>query len=280
MPAVPRHRREDYHREPLLAPALVHLGWAHPRSAAESGLGPHRHDGAWELCFIQRGGVEWWVGDETWEVPAGSCYLTRPDELHGGVHSQLEPCELFWLGLRADSLPEIEADLGAARRVFPGTRAIPGLWWDLLVQHRTPDAPHAALAAQGALLRLLAEISRCARSAPARAAVSAGIARAQAFAAERLADDPPVAAMARAAGLAPSRFHARFLDETGESPAEWVRRLRLDRAKRLLATGERPVTDIAFDLGYPTSQYFATVFRRYTGLTPRQYRERTGSTAT
>ena len=265
--------REDYPQSALLLPALAHLGWARPRSASESGLGAHQHQDAWEVCWLRRGRVEWWVGDEAFIVPTGSCYLTRPNEWHGAVHSVLEPCELYWLGLRSGAMPEIDTALLAAPRVFPGTAAV-GEWWeDLLQQHRQPHAAHAALAAQASLTRLMVDIVRCAQSAPTLVVPSPAIVRAQTFAHEHLAEEPSVAALARAAGLSPSQFHARFAAEVGEAPAEWMRRMRLDRARRALAASDAPITSIGLDLGFPSSQYFATVFRRYTGMTPRAYRE-------
>ncbi len=266
-----RHR-ESY--EAHLVPGLTHLGWARPRSAMESGLGKHHHDGAWELCWLLRGRVEWWVGDEAHTVPAGHCYITRPDEWHGAVHSALEPCELFWLGLSSGTQPAIDDALNAAQRVFPGTPALSTLWWDLLRQHRTPAPPLAPLAAASSLVRLLVEVARCAAGSPARAAPSPAIIRAQEVARLHLSDDLAVATLARAANLSPSQFHARFQAEIGETPADWLRRLRLDHARRLLADHDRPITSIAMELGFPTSQYFATVFRRYIGITPRQYRDR------
>lgn len=265
--------REDFPAAALLSPDLTHIGWARPRSASESGLGAHQHQNAWEICWLRRGRVEWWVGDEAFTVPTGSCYITRPDEWHGAVHSVLEPCELFWLGLRCGALPDIEAVLHAAPRVFPGTASLQDWWQDLLRQHRPPVAAHATLAAQASLTRLMVEVARCAHGAPIQVTPSAAIVSAQTFAHEHLADEPSVAAMARAAGLSASQFHARFAAEVGEAPAEWMRRMRLDRARRLLAATDAPITSIGLDLGFPSSQYFATVFRRYTGMTPRAYRE-------
>ena len=263
----------DIEAADLLIPGLAHIGWARPRSASESGLGAHQHRDAWEVCWLRRGRVEWWVGDEAFTVPTGSCYVTRPNEWHGAVHSVLEPCELFWLGLRFGALPDIDTALRTAPRVFPGAAAL-GAWWeDLLQQHRQPRAAHAALAAQASLTRLMVDIVRCAQQAPAVVSISPAIVRAQAFAHEHLADEPSVAALARAAGLSASQFHARFAAEVGEAPAEWMRRMRLDRARRALAASDTPITSISLDLGFPTSQYFATVFRRYTGMTPRAYRD-------
>lgn len=50
--------------------------------------------------------------------------------------------------------------------------------------------------------------------------------------------------------------------------------LRLEEAKRLLATGGTTVTAVAFDLGFPSSQHFATVFRRAAGCAPGAFRDR------
>lgn len=265
-------QRESY--TPGLGPAIVHVGWARPRSAMESGLGAHQHQQAWELCWLVHGQVEWWAETEALTVLPGQCYITRPGEWHGAVHSALEPCELFWLGLRAGVLPAIDAALAAAPRVFTGVSALSDMWWEVLRQHRTPALPLAELATEGALLRLLVEVVRCAAQSPAMPPISPAIRRAQEFARQHVTNDPAVAALARTAGLSASQFHARFEAEVGEPPAEWIRRLRLNQARRLLADPKRPITSIAMDLGYPTSQYFATVFRRYVGITPRQYRER------
>ncbi|MBA3847285.1 MAG: helix-turn-helix domain-containing protein [Planctomycetes bacterium] len=66
----------------------------------------------------------------------------------------------------------------------------------------------------------------------------------------------------------------RFLAEIGETPADWTRQQRIASAKRRLAESDTPITALALDLGFPSSQYFATVFRRYAGLTPREFRRR------
>ena len=58
------------------------------------------------------------------------------------------------------------------------------------------------------------------------------------------------------------------------TPRDYLGRLRLRAAQQALrGTGEE-ITAIALRLGYPSSQYFATAFRRHTGLSPREYRVR------
>jgi AraC-like DNA-binding protein len=50
-------------------------------------------------------------------------------------------------------------------------------------------------------------------------------------------------------------------------------RRRIYRAKYLLREPDRPITAIALDLGFSSSQYFATVFKKLVGLTPGEYRQ-------
>ena len=81
--------------------------------------------------------------------------------------------------------------------------------------------------------------------------------------------------LARLCGLSVSRFKERFRDEVGVPPAEYLTRQKIEAAKSLLLAGDHSITDVAMDLGFSSSQYFATAFKRYTGRTPSEYRRRT-----
>jgi transcriptional regulator GlxA family with amidase domain len=65
-------------------------------------------------------------------------------------------------------------------------------------------------------------------------------------------------------------FRAAF----GETPHEYLTRLRLERAKELLTVSSRPVTDICFDVGFSSLGSFSTLFRRQVGLSPAEFRRR------
>jgi AraC family transcriptional regulator len=72
-----------------------------------------------------------------------------------------------------------------------------------------------------------------------------------------------------------SRFHLiRMFKQTyGETPYQRLTRLRLQRAQRLLATSDTPITRIALDCGFTNQTHFAAAFRRLVGLSPRAYRQ-------
>jgi LacI family transcriptional regulator len=63
-----------------------------------------------------------------------------------------------------------------------------------------------------------------------------------------------------------------FQEQLGRSPAEEIRRVRLDRAKHLLATTDMAVPKVAAACGFGTGEYLATVFRQAVGITPLKYR--------
>ncbi len=92
----------------------------------------------------------------------------------------------------------------------------------------------------------------------------------------KLFDQP--AALAHALGISLSRLRARCKEETGISLGDYLLHLRIEEARRrIIQHAHLSITDIALDLGFSSSQYFATVFKRYTALTPTQFRNDTHS---
>jgi AraC family transcriptional regulator len=78
--------------------------------------------------------------------------------------------------------------------------------------------------------------------------------------------------MARAAGLSPMHFAAQFRISTGLRPHEYLLQCRIERAKTLLTTTSRALIDLSLEVGFSTQAHFTTVFKRFTGTTPNQWR--------
>ena len=77
---------------------------------------------------------------------------------------------------------------------------------------------------------------------------------------------------AREACLSPFHFQRTFARVFGETPREFVTRLRMDAAQRLLAAGEMPVTEVCLEVGYSSLGTFSSRFAARTGLAPSEYR--------
>ena len=67
---------------------------------------------------------------------------------------------------------------------------------------------------------------------------------------------------------------ARFGQEMGQSPGEYIQKERIREACYLLAHTQYSLSDIAFFLNYSSQSYFARVFKEHLGCTPQQYRRR------
>ena len=284
-PTLPtRSDRVTFEHEQCLIPELAMLGWSR-FSRAQASLGAHYHSGGYEICYIVHGRVDWWAMNEMYEVGAGDVYITRPDEVHGGQDAMMHPNELYWLLIRLPdlaSLPGAETaslatDFQSLRlRTFPGSPIIRECFARLIAEHQ--ERGHfASLMARASLQQLLVTVVRDhARHAGAirdqRLARSRAIRRALTWMKQHLADEYRVTEVAAAADLSVSHFHDQFVKEVGLTPADYRARMRVNRAKQLLRAGEMPITDIAMSLGFSTSQYFATVFKNLSGLTPREYR--------
>jgi AraC-like DNA-binding protein len=111
---------------------------------------------------------------------------------------------------------------------------------------------------------------------PSPAVVPAGrspeLRRALRITGERLAGDVRFEAVAHEVGLTPRSLARRFEVETGLTWRAVLRRMRVLRAIEELAGGDRPVTDIAFEVGYASLSAFNAAFRELTGRTPTEYR--------
>jgi AraC family transcriptional regulator len=96
-----------------------------------------------------------------------------------------------------------------------------------------------------------------------------------AFINERISRTVTLSELAREAGLSAAYFSQRFKSSTGTSPHQYLLRLRICKAKKLLEESESPVIDIAAECGFQTQQHFARIFRRLTMRTPTEYRRQT-----
>lgn len=78
---------------------------------------------------------------------------------------------------------------------------------------------------------------------------------------------------AKAAGVSPFHFLRLFSGVLGVTPHQYLVRARLRRAAKLLADDNRPVTAVAFDVGFGDLSNFVRTFHRAAGVSPRRFRD-------
>ncbi|MGN6552820.1 MAG: substrate-binding domain-containing protein [Verrucomicrobiota bacterium] len=135
---------------------------------------------------------------------------------------------------------------------------------DSLMHRRPVPTPSVTLAPVGIIAR---------RSTDTLAIADRALARALSFIRENAAHRIEVADVVRHAGVSRRALEQRFLQMLGRPPASEIRRVHLERAKRLLLETDLPIPDVAEAAGYGSPEYMAGIFRTELGTTPLKYRQ-------
>jgi len=77
--------------------------------------------------------------------------------------------------------------------------------------------------------------------------------------------------VAAAVRVSPQHVSRVFKKRNGMSPMAYLRRIRVDQAKSLLAKGRLNISEVGRLVGYPVLPHFSRMFKRETGLSPRAY---------
>jgi transcriptional regulator GlxA family with amidase domain len=84
--------------------------------------------------------------------------------------------------------------------------------------------------------------------------------------------------MAEQAAMSSRTFARVFLAETGDTPAYYLEKLRLEHAARLLETTGISLDVAARDCGFTGREQLRRAFQRHRGITPQEYQQRFGMT--
>jgi two-component system response regulator YesN len=91
-----------------------------------------------------------------------------------------------------------------------------------------------------------------------------------------LSREIPLEEVADQLGLNASYFSQLFKQMTGETFVQYRIRKRMDKAKKLLELPHYRIIDISYEVGYADHPHFTKTFKKYTGLSPSEYRDKLG----
>ncbi len=278
-----------YRRKWLEMPFVEEGGFDHIRTPIA--LNEHEHDG-FELTYASTGEATWIVdGGDALHLTGGSIAIIQPGIQHQGEWQVIRPCRLFWFVFRpgvrkacAGTLftPALmrEADALLAQngncvfRVDARLQTLFDLWLEVLtLWWNGDDTELTRCRARTLVCEIFLGVLQVLRSGAV--AGEAGIAAAaRRVIAANLDRTVSVSELAAELGLSTTRFTELFRRETGMTPADARNRMRCEKARELLLFDHYNVTDVAYELGFSSSQYFASVFKRYSGMTPSEFIQR------
>jgi AraC family transcriptional regulator len=233
---------------------------------------PHVHEHAY-FALLLRGGYREDLGRGGIEFSPFSVVFHPPREVqHGDIGRQ--GATLFHVELPRRWTSRL-ADYGRIpdEAVLYGGGPMVRLAHSLYRELRADDAA-AMLIAEGQVLEMLGLLARWPRKPERRA--PRWLEEAVELVHEEFTTALTVRAIAERVGASAVHLARTFRRLRGESIGECVRRLRVERARRMLEDPSSALATIALEAGFADQSHFTRTFRRVTGFTPREYRRLTG----
>lgn len=282
MPGRPRKDRLLLDLRRKKVPSVPLLG-RYNYTEARASLPEHSHAHAVEICYLARGRQTYCIGSQRYDLQGGDLFFTLPGEVHGTGSSPEEKGVLYWLilldpretghsllGLSAvDSMVLWNSIIQFPRRHFPGAPEMKELLESIIAITRKKQTPLDRVALQNHLIRFCLMVGEACLTVKSPNGQWTRFEKVFAHIQSHI-DDPDalvVPVLAKVAGLSPSRFKASFKQKTGVPPAEYALRARIAEARLRLMDPTVPITKVAIDLGFSSSQYFASTFKRFAGVT-------------
>ncbi len=250
---------------------------------AETGYAPGfvvpAHDHAQPFfCLGLEGSFAERLGRRSWTARPATVFYHPAGAEHAEEFGE-EGGRLFNIQLGDDWLARLDGyDLRPPERQIhaasgPMTRIAIGM----LREFRTGDTA-SELALDGLALALLAQVVRKggSREARDRGARPGWLDRVEALLHDRAHEAMDIAAIAAEVDIHPVHMARVFRRHHGCSPGEYLRRIRVRTACRLLAETEDPLASIAYRTGYADQSHFTRHFKRALGVTPGAYRHLVG----
>lgn len=280
-------------------PGLRSVGAWNAEAAQDWGLPLHRNEGI-EITYLASGKIAARIENRVQALRHDEFLVTRPWQPHQLGNPQVGASRLIWLILdvgvrrphqewrwpswivlsRAD-LTELTRCLRQNEQfIWPGSpdlrRGFLGLAQTLEENRPGHQASRLAVLINEILLALLEHFRT--RRIPLRTSLTSAERTLHQFIAElpdALGQPWTLEKMAASCHLGVTQFVHHFRQATNLTPVQHLTQARIRHARQLLASQpSRPITEIALDCGFSSSQYFTNVFTRLLGCSPRDYRKR------
>jgi len=276
--------------------------WFHPdgfpisveRREPQGAFDPHAHEFT-ELVIVIGGKCLHVSGSDSWELTAGDVFVINADREH--EYRNLENLKLVNILFQPDQLKMRLLDLAsvagyhalftlepsrkprqpARSRMHLGSRELSQVLElaDRLEAELAAREPGFGFMANATFMQLIGQLSRLYGNNPSpdgKALLRVG--EAISHLERNIHNEVNLDELASIAHMSSRSFLRVFRSATGTSPLAWMLGQRINRACMMLRHTDKPVTEIAFDVGFNDSNYFTRQFKKATGFSPREYRKR------
>jgi AraC-like DNA-binding protein len=264
---------------------------AHRRLLERDHLNRHRNRGI-EIIAPMRGCFQWWVEGQTLDLRPGEISVTLPWQEHGGQGGAFNVGELCWIIIELDWKQGDELHLDSWSQLPP--QLIQQLGNKLssatqpiafksdkgsdqlleILKEIDEEKPHHSWRINRIIDDLFFDMHRSNLLDPDNHSGAPSLAdQLNTLLSSTLHHPWTLEEISREMAQSPSWLNRGLREETGYSTMELVTLHRIEKGKSLLETSSFNITQISQKCGFNTSQYFSSVFRKWVGNSPLQFRE-------
>jgi len=237
----------------------------------------------WEIIHVLRGQFTLFADGSRYTAEAGDCFLLPEGIMHGGTPQNcVYQCLVFDLHSCYRDITMVKKYLRPLYR----NQLIPQLYYpadsgpvasiveDLMKSMHSPCPELSVLAQLSRLLSTILEGSYYKAADTEESTGSRKIAPLKPvleYIETHYADNITLDDLSRVAGMNPRYFCRFFSSITNQTPMNYVNSYRIEQAAVMLDSGDVSVTEAGLSCGFGDTSYFIKCFKKYRGMTPKQY---------
>jgi AraC family transcriptional regulator len=245
----------------------------------EYAIGRHAHE-VYEF-YYQIDGVSLWQSQgKRYELRPKQLFLAPPGAEHLLVNRPTGKHHFFFAQLDLKTvlrrLPELTPQYESeVCRIVTRAETLEAPFRQFM-REVTTESPYRTLGLRSAVDQLVIEAARVlsGESVQALVAIHPGVRAVLRAFEEQPGEHWTLPALAKLAALSPNHLNELFRRDLGVSPHQHLLRERIRRAKEILGGSDTPITNLAVDLGFASSQHFAKMFKKNTGTTALEFRRK------
>lgn len=244
----------------------------------------HQHIDMLEICFMETGSQYYQIGEKNFLLKGGDLLITPPNTIHGSSSFPEEKGSLFWMIIKVPKTPFkllnlttkeskllIGRLLNLENQHFKGSADIKKTLFEIFTSYNKKDDSLKKIEITNYILNFLLKVIKCGDKISPNT-LSGDIEYCCKYIEENIYQKISINELAEKINLSESRFKHKFKEQIGTPPNEYIVKIKIEKAKILIRNNKLSITDLAYDLGFSTASYFSTVFKKYQGVTPTEFK--------
>ncbi len=243
----------------------------------------HKHKNMFEICYLDSGKQVYEIESREYLLKGGDILLTKPNQVHGTSNYPESVGSLYWiilkspdnhqslLGLNNNWSKALYSEILNAPHVhFSGNQRIRQRFRMLESQCKSRKQPIDSLHIFNTIVSIVLEVVELSK-VNNTLQLPGDIERVLTYINENIWEQLTIDELSEITDLSQSRFKHKFREHIGRSPIDYINSKKIEKAKEIIST-TASMKEVGYKLGYSSPAYFSHVFKKYTRMTPLEYK--------